>query len=253
MAYLIVISDSKEVCRRELTDELVIGRAVECDISLADAKLSRRHCRIESDPADGRWYVVDLNSRNGTMLRGQPVGRQLLQDGDELVIGRITLRFSDAAYVAARPSSPLEDLHLRMAARNTEADTHGPTFVADILGPTSAVTPPPAPAKNVRPAPSPSPARSPAPVAPAATPPKRTAPAPVPRFNDETLHAAEPLPRPAGDDAELQVPEEEPIELPHAAAARRGIRRDSSWLIAVVIAAVLIFGGVALCLLLILR
>jgi eukaryotic-like serine/threonine-protein kinase len=48
------------------TGQMIIGRSRENDISLDDAKISRRHARIEYDGKDVR--VVDLDSKNGTFM-----------------------------------------------------------------------------------------------------------------------------------------------------------------------------------------
>jgi pSer/pThr/pTyr-binding forkhead associated (FHA) protein len=65
------------------SDEFVIGRAEDCDLQLASPLVSRHHCELTMH--EGRLYVRDLESRNGTGLNNQTVvGRRLLQDGDEL-------------------------------------------------------------------------------------------------------------------------------------------------------------------------
>ncbi len=45
---------------------ITIGRASECELSLDDPSVSRRHCRL-SRGADG-WTIEDLGSANGTLL-----------------------------------------------------------------------------------------------------------------------------------------------------------------------------------------
>lgn len=78
-------------------DEVVLGRALEADVRVNDARASRLHARIniERDPATGEFVyrVTDLNSTNGTLLNGDPVGEATLQDGDKLTIGEQLLRF----------------------------------------------------------------------------------------------------------------------------------------------------------------
>src|SRR5947209_6977680 len=52
MPYITVSASGEELDRRELTDApIVIGRAPECQVSVHDILLSRRHCRIEADAA----------------------------------------------------------------------------------------------------------------------------------------------------------------------------------------------------------
>lgn len=60
----------------------VVGRATECDISLAAAHLSRRHAQLQV--LDGLLYVKDLGSANGTYINGKQVMEARVKRGDEL-------------------------------------------------------------------------------------------------------------------------------------------------------------------------
>jgi adenylate cyclase len=72
---------------------LVIGRATTCDVIVADERASRSHARIEVSP-DGNYQLVDLGSRNGTLLNGKLVTQPtFLKDGDSIGIGSHTLVF----------------------------------------------------------------------------------------------------------------------------------------------------------------
>lgn len=66
-----------------------IGRREEPFASLASdaaAQLSRRHARIFQE--NGKLYIVDLESLNGTRVNNQPVGDAVrLQSGDEISLG----------------------------------------------------------------------------------------------------------------------------------------------------------------------
>lgn len=78
-------------------DEVSLGRALEADVRVNDARASRLHARIraEHDPTTGRpiYRITDLGSTNGTLLNGQPVTDALLEDGDKLTIGEHLIRF----------------------------------------------------------------------------------------------------------------------------------------------------------------
>ena len=52
-------------------ESLVIGRASESDLVVADRFLSRKHAKLSR--RDDRLFVEDLGSRNGTLLNDLPV------------------------------------------------------------------------------------------------------------------------------------------------------------------------------------
>jgi predicted component of type VI protein secretion system len=72
---------------------VVIGRhPALCDRVIQDPSVSRRHLRIGM--AEGRPYVEDLNSLNGTLLDGVEVPQfepAPLAAGQELTLGRVVL------------------------------------------------------------------------------------------------------------------------------------------------------------------
>jgi ABC-type multidrug transport system ATPase subunit len=74
------------------SENVVIGRASEVDLTLSHPEVSRRHCRIlfERDT----WFVEDLGSQRGTAVNGTRIsGRTPLKPGDQLQIGPVTLAF----------------------------------------------------------------------------------------------------------------------------------------------------------------
>jgi hypothetical protein len=70
----------------------VIGRLPDCDVTLDDAAVSRRHARLVSDGVN--YQVEDLNSTNGVRVNGQQVTRAALHDGDQLDFGGVRFTFS---------------------------------------------------------------------------------------------------------------------------------------------------------------
>ena len=70
---------------------VVIGRLPECDITLVDSNVSRRHAEIH--PRGDGFVVVDRGSTNGTRVNGVRVDERELRDGDELGFGNIRLTF----------------------------------------------------------------------------------------------------------------------------------------------------------------
>ena len=70
----------------------VIGRDPGNAIRVLDMKVSKGHCEIEVNGADGVW-LRDLKSTHGTQLNGQPVTRDTsLKAGDEIRLGFTALR-----------------------------------------------------------------------------------------------------------------------------------------------------------------
>lgn len=63
-----------------------IGRLAENDFVVIGPTVSRRHAQLVF--FDGRWYVEDLHSGNGTRVNGQRIyGRTPLKDGDTISFG----------------------------------------------------------------------------------------------------------------------------------------------------------------------
>jgi len=78
--------------RYELGDYTVlIGRLPECDITIRDSNVSRRHAEIQ--PRGDHFVLVDLGSTNGTRVNGVRITERELRDGDELAFGTTRLVF----------------------------------------------------------------------------------------------------------------------------------------------------------------
>lgn len=71
-----------------------IGRDAACDLVLLDPRVSRRHARAER--VDGVWEIVDLQSRNGTIVDGQRVDRAPLRPGSLVELGDTLLAVEEA-------------------------------------------------------------------------------------------------------------------------------------------------------------
>src|SRR5712692_7381400 len=78
-------------------NEVTLGRALDADVRINDARASRLHARIttERDQATGeaRYSLTDLDSTNGTLLNGRPVTKAFLEDGDKFEVGDQLIRF----------------------------------------------------------------------------------------------------------------------------------------------------------------
>jgi hypothetical protein len=67
-----------------------IGRSGAADIQLDDPTVSRRHALVVSTP-EGELRALDDRSLNGLFVNGERVEWTLLEDGDELEVGRYRL------------------------------------------------------------------------------------------------------------------------------------------------------------------
>jgi Nif-specific regulatory protein len=85
--------------------EATLGRDPSNAVALPDASVSRKHCVLRKEE-DGRFQIKDLDSRNGTLVNGQPVKEQWLRHGDEIATGDSVFLFlveeEDQAAAASR-------------------------------------------------------------------------------------------------------------------------------------------------------
>jgi hypothetical protein len=64
---------------------VVLGRSRECDVRVDDPNVSRRHAELRQEGAT--YWLVDLDSTNGTQLNGRKISRAKLSDGDVIQLG----------------------------------------------------------------------------------------------------------------------------------------------------------------------
>jgi hypothetical protein len=69
----------------------VVGRSRECDVTVSDPNVSRRH--IELRRGERGWSAVDLGSTNGMKVNGRRIGHAELNPGDRITIGVTDLTF----------------------------------------------------------------------------------------------------------------------------------------------------------------
>ncbi|TET38023.1 MAG: FHA domain-containing protein [Planctomycetota bacterium] len=87
----------------------VIGRELDCDVHIDNLGISRHHCKIEE--AGGVHVLSDLNSNNGTYVKGQRIVQYNLNHGDEIVIGKYSLIYENPQQAQAVAAGPeFEDL-----------------------------------------------------------------------------------------------------------------------------------------------
>jgi pSer/pThr/pTyr-binding forkhead associated (FHA) protein len=78
----------------EVGEEVTVGRASGCGVSLAgDTFVSQLHARLYR--RDGRLWVEDLGSTNGTFVNSKKVSSPMsLRRGDRVQVGRTVLELT---------------------------------------------------------------------------------------------------------------------------------------------------------------
>ena len=74
--------------RRQLVitkSPFTLGRADDCDATIADLKVSRQHAKLLNE--GGEYYIVDCESRHGTFVNGSKCDRKKLNNNDEITFG----------------------------------------------------------------------------------------------------------------------------------------------------------------------
>lgn len=167
-----------------LSGPCIVGRHASATFVLPDQSVSRNHIRLLAE--DGRWFVEDLGSTNGTMVNGQRATKTQLADGDVIAVGSTELLFVQKELFLG--GKPLAAAPVRPAVPVAPAP---PAPAAPRAVPAATVPARPVPVKPV----------VPTPVPPRAVPPPAAAPqAPAP-----DKPAAKP-PAPATDKPAAPVP-----------------------------------------------
>ena len=78
-----------------LGERCVMGRSKSADVTIADRRMSRTHCVVESTPTG--YVLTDLDSANGTWMAGQRVTEVTLKSQDTFKMGNTELLFEDKA------------------------------------------------------------------------------------------------------------------------------------------------------------
>lgn len=104
----------------QLESVWVIGRDRKAPISVQDKRLSRRHAALQYVEGEG-FYLIDLNSTNGSFVNGEPVRYCTpLKDGDQVRLGSLAFTFfvCNASKISdSLPSDVLEQVYAARKAR----------------------------------------------------------------------------------------------------------------------------------------
>ncbi len=103
MASVTVIFAGQEQKTFELDKpRMVVGREPTCEIHIDNLGISRSHCAFVMK--DEAYILQDLGSSNGTYVNGRKVTEHFLNDSDEIIIGKYTLRFRNTKQANAAPA-----------------------------------------------------------------------------------------------------------------------------------------------------
>jgi len=100
--------------------ELLVGRANELDLVLAEDMVSRKHARIFVSEA--ALSIADLGSTNGTFVNGEKIKRADLKRGDRVLIGTSILKVVEVTELGAgvgdseHAKSVMQELGARQAS-----------------------------------------------------------------------------------------------------------------------------------------
>ncbi len=130
--------------RVELTElPAYLGRDPSCDVAVASAQVSRKHATLvrEGDAVT----IVDLGSTNGVRINGVRTPRAALREGDEIVLGDVTLRVASLELPAAAPRTPSPRTPSPPSPAPARAPVSVPATLATVSPATVARAPSPSP------------------------------------------------------------------------------------------------------------
>jgi DNA repair exonuclease SbcCD ATPase subunit len=90
--YLTRIENGSEVTHPLSRPEVTIGRTPDNDLQVRETYISRHHAVIKLSPEAA--IIEDAASRNGVFVNDRRVRRELLKDGDIVILGKARFRFS---------------------------------------------------------------------------------------------------------------------------------------------------------------
>ncbi|MEM0371249.1 MAG: FHA domain-containing protein [Ignisphaera sp.] len=88
IVFLKSISSASHQIVKLKPDSYMIGRDPDCDIVVADPFVSRKHAKIFY--RDGKWFIEDVGSKNGTYVDGEDIrgrGAIELKEDMEIIMG----------------------------------------------------------------------------------------------------------------------------------------------------------------------
>lgn len=92
MEFKLEYTVNDEARSHQLIKEIVtVGKLPTNDLQLNDNSVSRYHCKFVR--TKGGYKIIDLGSTNGTFIDGKKIKEKILAEGENISIGRTTLKF----------------------------------------------------------------------------------------------------------------------------------------------------------------
>jgi len=101
---------------------VTVGRDLKNLICLTDLEISRTHCQIAFE--DGRIFLVDLKSSNGTAVNGKMVTRVAIKVGDHIQLGQTVMTVMASSSI---PASGVPAV-TRLGSKSSSTLTPGPVI-----------------------------------------------------------------------------------------------------------------------------
>src|SRR5689334_321571 len=90
----VIVTGNDQQRDYELRALNTIGRHPDNTLQILDRIVSKEHAQIIRQP-DGKFLFRDLGSLNGSFYKGERLNDRVLEEGDEIVLGSTTLKYSE--------------------------------------------------------------------------------------------------------------------------------------------------------------
>jgi len=107
----------------------VIGRTPQTDLQVDDGSISRRHARV--DQREGRWFLVDLGSSNGSLRNGERLKEFELRPGDLVTLGAVAFQVEGERSTARPAAAPVASKRAAGPSHQEGADALQPSGGTD--------------------------------------------------------------------------------------------------------------------------
>jgi hypothetical protein len=89
-------------------DRLIVGSAADSDVVVSDTSVSRIHAMLHQ--LNGRWFIEDCGSRNGTAVNGHQLTSMCpLRPHDEVRLGRARMVFCGQPSAGGNPTDTVAE------------------------------------------------------------------------------------------------------------------------------------------------